>query len=175
MVISVTGREESEVNVVYNFFSIWGISVGGFLCVLKPTFFLSGIVDCVSSVQFALKYFGWSPGVWSFHQTSFTSVLLSYIFVQASWRLNVRPTWHLLRNEILYSRQFWQKHQFDALVIGFIGKLGAVWFLALSSGDLPSLLLVLRSWDIWECWTGQGFRRQEKGDCSTPFISANPQ
>lgn len=58
MVTSVTGREESEVNVVYNFFSIWGILVEGFLCVLKPTFFLSGIVDCVSAAQFALKYFG---------------------------------------------------------------------------------------------------------------------
>lgn len=41
----------------------------------------------------------------------------------------------------LYSGQFWQKHQFDALVIGFIGKLGTAWFLALSSSDLPSFLL----------------------------------
>lgn len=92
MVISVTGREESEVNVVYNTFSIWEMLVEGFLCVLKPTFFLTGIVDCVFSAEVALKYFGWRLGVCSFHQTSFTSVLLSYIFVQALWRLNVCPT-----------------------------------------------------------------------------------
>lgn len=32
MVISVTGREESEVNVVYNIFFIWEMLVEGFLC-----------------------------------------------------------------------------------------------------------------------------------------------
>lgn len=150
MVISVTGREESEVNVVYNIFSIWEMLVEGFLCVLKPTFFLTGIVDCVFSAEVALKYFGWRLGICSFHQTSFTSVLLSYIFVQALWRLNVRPTWHLLRNEILYSGQFWQKHQFDALVISFIEKLGTVWLLALSYSSLPSLTGGVWVWWIWE-------------------------
>lgn len=147
MVISVTGREESEVNVVYNIFSIWEMLVEGFLCVLKPTFFLTGTVDCVSSAEVALKYFGWRLGICSFHQTSFTSVLLSYIFVQALWRLNVRPTWHLLRNEILYSGQFWQKHPFDALVISFIEKLGTAWLLALSSSSLSS-----RTGDVWVWW-----------------------
>lgn len=160
----MTGREESEVNVVYNIFSIWEMLVEGFLCVLKPTFFLAWIVDCVSSAEVALKYFGWRLGVCSFHQTSFTSVLLSYIFVQALWRLNVRPTWHLLRNEILYAGQFWQKHQFDALVISFIGKLGTSWFLAPSSSDLPSLTVGVWGWWIWECWPGKGCRRWEQGD-----------
>lgn len=155
----MTGREESEVNVVYNIFSIWEMLVEGPLCVLKPTFFLAGIVDCVSSAEVALKYFGWRLGVCSFHQTSFTSVLLSYIFVQALWRLNVRPTWHLLRNEILYSGQFWQKHQFDALVIGFTGKPGTAGCLALSSGEVPGLTVGVWGWWIWECWTGKGFRR----------------
>lgn len=64
MVISVTGREESEVNVVYNLFHLGDVS-GRFLCVLKPTFFLTGIVDCVFSEELALKYFGWRLGIFS--------------------------------------------------------------------------------------------------------------
>lgn len=160
----MTGREESEVNVVYNIFSIWEMLAEGFLCVLKPTFFLAGIVDCVSSAEVALKYFGWRPGVCSFHQISFTSVLWSYIFVLVLCRLNVRPTWHLLRNEILYSGQFWQKHQRDALVISFIGKPGAAWFSALSPGDVPSLTTGVWGWRIWESWTGKVFRRWEQGN-----------
>lgn len=108
--------------MLFIIFSIWEMLVEGFcVCWSRHSFSLELLI--VSSRKNLL----WNilaGDLGSFHQTSFTSVLLSYIYVQALWRLNVCPTWHLLRNEILYSGQFWQKHQFDALVISFIDKLG---------------------------------------------------